>query len=384
MREIEIEARSGGSPGLSFPMRNLSRHLVEALLAAVLNASNSGVCFVNNDGIVGYANRCLADFFGLDVGALVGVRHADVVSRSLLAQVQDPVAFAGSLERLGTHVEETTLDEVVVARPALRILERYSAPVYGDQEQLLGRVYVYADMTEVRQLDQNKDAFLSLVSHELRTPVTSIKGYAQLLQRRARTEHPSEQTMIAYATIERQTSRMQELIDMLLDVSRLESGRLRLDARDVNVSDLVGRVAEMVQMTSDAHEIALRVPAKSVWLEADEHRLEQVLVNLLANGIRYTPEGGTITLSLKEIDGAVQIAVRDEGVGISTHSLDKVFERFYRAEGVPESQGLGVGLYITRGIVERHGGSIRVESAPGRGSTFTVTLPLRLAPDYDH
>jgi signal transduction histidine kinase len=268
------------------------------------------------------------------------------------------------------------VDEVEVQTPTHRLLERYSAPVYKSAGELLGRIEVYSDVTEVRELERNKDNFLSLVSHELKTPVTSIKGYAQLLRRRASREHPPEQTVMAYEIIERQATRMQELIDVLLDLSRLESGRLALQRGEVNLTDLVGRVSAMVQMTSDTHTLALQLPARPVWIQADERRIEQVIVNLLSNAVRYSPGGAAITVTLRVDAGYAEVAVADEGDGIPPDALPHIFEQFYRASGNAETTGMGIGLYISKGIVEEHGGSIGVESQVGTGSTFTVRLPM--------
>ncbi|GAC1321085.1 MAG: hypothetical protein NVS2B16_22270 [Chloroflexota bacterium] len=357
----------------------------DSLLAAVLNASNSGIAFIDTDRVIAYANRRVAEFFGATVEDLIGHRADEIMSGHMAGRVRNADDFERRLRALYEEMEETSTDEVEVESPAHRILERYSAPVYGDTGTLLGRVEVYTDVTEVRQLQRNKDEFLSLVSHELRTPVTSVKGYAQLLLRRARKEQPSEQTLLAYETIERQTQRMQDLINLLLDLSRLDSGRLRLAISEINLNDLVTRAAEMVQMTSEKYSIVLRLPARAVWIEADEQRLEQALLNLLNNAVGYSALGSTVTVSLEVDVDEVRISVRDEGVGIPADGLNRIFERFYRADGVPESTGLGVGLYIARQIVERHGGSIVVVSEVGVGSTFTITLPMQVltAPGVD-
>lgn len=347
----------------------------ESLLAAVLNASNSGITFISMDGVVAYANRKIAEFFNVRADDLIGLSTEEMLSGHMTHRVRDPDSFAERLRTLYDDMEQTSTDEVEVEEPAHRILERYSAPVYADDGGLLGRIEVYNDVTEVRELQRNKDAFLSLVSHELRTPITSVKGYAQLLRRRARKEQLSETTMLAYETIERQTQRMQDLIDLLLDLTRLESGRLHLSFRDVNLTELARHSAEMVQLTVEGHEIEMRLPARAVWVRGDEHRLEQVLVNLLNNAVRYSPAGGAVTVAMDEIEGTARVTVIDRGVGIPADKLERIFERFYRAQGVSESTGLGLGLYITKEIIEKHGGSVRVDSTVGVGSTFTVVLP---------
>ncbi len=349
----------------------------QSTLAAVLENTNNGIFFVAPDLTILYVNRRMGELFGIDLRGTIGRRKTDVINERIMCQMEHPEEFLERLRYLYRHTEETAVDEVVVARPTRRVLERYSAPVYKDDGALQGRIEVYSDVTEVRELQRNKDEFLSLVSHELRTPVTSIKGYAQLLRRRARQHPVSDQTAVAYETIDRQATRMQELIDSLLDLSRLESGRLHLQVSELDFSDVATRTAEMVQMTTDDHAITLSVPAGPLWMVGDERRLEQVMTNLLTNAVRYSPNGGPITVALSKSDGTITALITDRGMGIAPDAIDHIFERFYRAQGVAESSGLGIGLYLTKRIVERHEGSITVDSRIGGGSTFIVTLPVQ-------
>jgi signal transduction histidine kinase len=215
-----------------------------------------------------------------------------------------------------------------------------------------------------------------LVSHELKTPVTSIKGYSQLLKRRATRENLSEGILNACTVIERQVERMEGLISTLLDLSRLETGQMDLNIERVDLRALVLRASEMVQLTEDTHVIDLDVPAEAVWIEADASRLEQVLMNLLTNAVRFSATGTTISVSLRDEDPVV-LQVVDEGEGIPTAMQPHIFERFYRGGNAQQSNGMGIGLYITRGIVEQHGGTIEVRSNAGEGAAFTVRLPCQ-------
>ncbi|HEX8917375.1 MAG TPA: ATP-binding protein, partial [Chloroflexota bacterium] len=352
----------------------------QSSLEALLEHTNNGIFLVDTDLTVLYTNRRMGELFGFDPRAMVGKSKLDITDQLFMEQMADPFGFRERLLYLYSHMEEIAQDEVEVSRPVHRILDRYSAPVYRNDGSLLGRLEVYYDVTEVRQLQRNKDEFLSLVSHELRTPITSIKGYAQLLQRRARNENVPPQIALAYSTIERQAVRMQELIDTLLDMTRLDADRLRLDRRNVDICSLVSRCVEMLKIVSEAHVLSADMPENPVIVSGDERRLEQVVMNLLTNAIRYSPEGGHVRVSVRTLDDSVTITVADQGIGIATDALDRVFERFFRAADVPQSTGLGIGLYITRGIVERHGGHISVQSTVGQGSEFTVTLPREPRP----
>jgi len=347
----------------------------QSLLAALLDATANGIMFAGADGTVMYVNQKMEELLGASLPRMLG-RPGTEVAAQLASSAVDPNAVLQRMLELHADQQTISVDEFDVYYPTDRVLSRYSAPVLNDDRSFVGRIDVYADVTDARQLQRNKDHFLSLVSHELRTPVTSIKGYAQLLQRRARKENPSDQTLVAYQTIERQSARMQKLIDLLLDLSRLESGRMQLAIDHVNLSDLVGRAADMVQITTEEHRIVLELPARSVWIEGDEQRLDQVLTNLLTNAVRFSPEGGTITVTLTQAQDAIHLVVRDRGRGIRHEAIPHIFERFYHDGPPVESAGMGVGLYITHGIVERHGGHIEVESTLDVGSTFTVHLPL--------
>lgn len=347
----------------------------QSTLAAVLDNTNNGIFFIDPDLKVLYANRRMGEMFGIDTAATIGRDKREVIKAQIVQHMDDPQGFVARLSYLYAHMDEVATDEVIVARPARRILDRYSAPVHKEDGTLLGRIEVYSDVTEIRELQRNKDEFLSLVSHELRTPVTSIKGYAQLLRRRASHQPIAPRTATAYEAIERQTLRMQELIDTLLDLSRLEAGRLQLRFEKVDFTALSRHVTDMVQMTTEDHEIVLRIPPDPLWVRGDEQRLEQVMTNLLSNAVRYSDSGTRVVVDVATENDMIRASVTDEGIGIAPEALTRVFERFFRAEGVRESTGLGIGLYITRRFVEEHGGAISVRSDVGTGSTFTVRLP---------
>jgi PAS domain S-box-containing protein len=347
----------------------------QSMLGAVLDNTNNGIFLIDPDLRVLYANKRMGEMFGIDVVNTIGRNKREVIKAEIMQQMEDPPGFTARLTYLYEHMDQVAIDEVVVARPSRRILDRYSAPVHKEDGTLLGRIEVYSDVTEIRELQRSKDEFLSLVSHELRTPVTSIKGYAQLLRRRAAQQPVAARTAIAYEAIERQTLRMQSLIDTLLDLSRLEAGRLQLHFVPVDFVALSRHVADMVKMTTEDHEIMLQVPLDPLWVRGDEHRLEQIMTNLLSNAVRYSSAGTRVVVELGRENGMIRASVSDEGVGILPEALDHVFERFFRAEGVRESTGLGIGLYITKRFVEEHGGAIDVRSEVGSGSTFTVWLP---------
>jgi signal transduction histidine kinase len=243
---------------------------------------------------------------------------------------------------------------------------------------------------QLQDLDRLKSRFLSMASHELKTPLTSISGLAQVLlrrlQRRLDQGHPSasewgEETRAHIERLEllnSQTARLGRLVDELLDVSRIESGKLEFHLEPVAVGQLVQDVASRLQLTTSQHEIAVDLTrAGEAPLAADRDHLEQVLDNLVSNAIKFSPDGGRIDVGVVERPDNVELSIHDRGVGIPKHQLDAVFGLFYQAED-PVSRrtgGMGLGLYISKEIITRHGGRIWAESEPGAGTTFYVALP---------
>ena len=224
-----------------------------------------------------------------------------------------------------------------------------------------------------------RDAFLTILAHELRTPLTSLLGNAQLLLRRAQREGVlAERETRNVQVIVNQASRLNEMVSLQLDVSRLHTGQLRIRRAPVDVGALAQQVVEEVLPTVTTHTVAYAGPDTPLLVEGDALRLIQVLQNLVQNAIKYSPAGGAVQVHVERRDATVRVAVSDEGVGIPQAELSHLFQRFYRASNVDESQisGLGVGLYIVKELVMLHDGTVDVVSKEGRGSTFIITLPL--------
>ncbi len=236
---------------------------------------------------------------------------------------------------------------------------------------------------EAETASELRDQFISIASHELRTPLTSAVGYAELLNRRlieGATVGPEERRMLG--TIFKQTARLNRMIADLLDISRLEKGQLELDRQAVDLGAVVEAVVQEWRPTGHRHRIELEVQPSNghgpVMVHGDAIRLHQVFQNLLQNAIKYSPYGGDVRVTVKRVGDRAQVTVADQGIGIPQEARGQLFQRFYRA---PNSEafhisGLGVGLYVVREIVRLHGGEIGFDSEEGRGTTFTVSLPL--------
>jgi PAS domain S-box-containing protein len=233
------------------------------------------------------------------------------------------------------------------------------------------------DVTEKKHIEQQKDDFISIASHELKTPVTSMKLYAQLLQK-----HPlitkDKKASYLLSQMDSQMKRLTELVASFLNVYKLRNGKLRLKKQRFQLEELLAEVVGNFQYTISSH-IVERTDDTKVKVYADKARIHQVLVNLISNAIKYSPEADKVIVSQKPEANKVTVSVKDFGMGIPKEEQTKIYERFFRAKGKKEGTipGLGLGLFISNEIVKQHGGDLWVKSTEGKGSTFYFTLPTK-------
>jgi signal transduction histidine kinase len=259
-----------------------------------------------------------------------------------------------------------------------RVIRSYSAPVRDEAGNLLGTVTVLRDATRDQELDRLKSEFLTVVSHELQTPLTAIKGALELVLDDD-TGQLSRVQRRFLETIERNASRLAGLVGDLLDLSRLEAGRVELEPQPLDTPSLVRGALAAVNDLFEARGTALRVnvPDSVPPILGDRRRVEQILTNLLSNAAKYTPSGGVVEVAASTNNGHVRLSVADNGPGVPESEREIVFDKFYRGrEGRQRGEaGSGLGLAIVRSLVDLHGGSIRVEESPPRGARFIVELP---------
>lgn len=252
-----------------------------------------------------------------------------------------------------------------------------AAPISNGAGEIIGAVSIATDITELARLERQKDVFLGITAHELRTPLTTLKGMIQVTRRRLeRTGTGSTQQV---AMMERAVVRMERLITDLLDVSRIEAGQFALRPEWCDLAALCRAVCEEQEVINN-RLIQVKLPEKSINVRVDPERVSQVITNLLSNALKYTEVGTPVYLQVAYDADQATITIRDGGEGIASEALPHLFERFYQAPEIASksgsTMGLGLGLYICKNIVERHGGSIGVESVPGQGSTFWFSLPI--------
>ncbi|MCL4498907.1 MAG: ATP-binding protein [Chloroflexi bacterium] len=281
---------------------------------------------------------------------------------------------AGTVEGLVFSLHDVT-EEIRAKQERERLLRRVQEQ--NDELQVQNEKIAQANR-QLEDLDHQKDEFLSIVAHELKTPLTSMKGYAQLMLRRAGQLPDGEPLERPLRTIDYQTSRMVALADRLLEVSRVQMNRLQLNIETVDLALLAQEAAAEAQMTTSRHQIEVQVPEMGLLGNWDRSRLNEVFSNLLSNAVQYSPGGGRIDVNVMQQGEEALVSVRDEGMGISPEALPHMLERHFRTAEASRSrvEGLGLGLYVAHGIVAAHGGRIWAESELGKGSTFYFTLPL--------
>lgn len=350
----------------------------EQRLSSIVETIADGIGIIDRSGRITFANAASERILGL--------------SRQLITQrtVDDPAWKLTTVDGHPLSREELPFQRVIKGGERLYgmqysveradgvriVLSINATPLRDPSGEIVGIVVSLSDITEQKRLERLRDEFLSAAAHELKTPVATIKGYAQLLAQWAPGGHEPREGM-AFDIINRQSDRISRLVQGLLEFSRLQRGPIELHPQRFDLGDLAAEVVARVQPTAAAHQLILERQARAV-VDADRDRIDQVLYNLVDNGIKASPRGGRIEIVVSARNGEAIASVRDYGVGIPPERQARVFERFYQPlAGTPyHFGGLGMGLYLSREIITRHGGRMWFESVWGQGSTFYFSLPL--------
>ena len=357
-------------------LREQRREVVQqnSKLEAILEATESGILFVDEDHNVAYSNATFSGLLVVDGEALVG-KPFDAV----IAALQDCGAEAdGALEELRCAMDRGERANCVckITIPQRRTLRIRIHPVRDRSEWIqLGHLLVVQDITVVEDARQAKDELLGNLAHEVRTPLTTIKGFVDLLARgRLGPIAPNQREVLE--SVAKNVSRLSDLVTNMLDADRLRAGAV--ERTPTELGPVVRRVVDFEQHRTGARnvEVKVRVEAEPV-VSCDSAALEQIVRNLVSNAIKYTVEG-EVVVAVRVLGTDALLEVRDTGVGIPPADLERIFDRFHRVDDahVHSVGGTGVGLSIVRSFVEACGGTVAVESEPGSGSTFRVRLPM--------
>jgi two-component system phosphate regulon sensor histidine kinase PhoR len=347
-----------------------------AQLLAMLIAMVEGVMVLDYRGTVVQVNPALERMFALGLTESRGRHYAELIRHEGLNAIVSLV-----LKTRSGQGGEITLS------PSGRCLRVEASIAGGDREQEACAVFVFHDMTELRRLEKIRKDFVANVSHELRTPLTSIKGYVEALLDGGKDD---PQTAAAFLEIiMKQSNRLNLILDDLLQLSQIESGQVLFRQEPVELRALLERTVAVIQPLADKkhHQIELAWPDEVMMIEGDEERLVQVFINLLENAVKYTPDHGRISVSLRRVTRLaasaprpmIEIVVADSGIGIPEIDRPRVFERFYRVDKARSRElgGTGLGLAIVKHIVEAHHGQVWVEGHEPKGSRFVVNLPAQ-------
>jgi two-component system phosphate regulon sensor histidine kinase PhoR len=369
--DARMEVRDDEFAGLAAALNAAGGHtqaLVTSLrqereqLESLLNAGSDATIAVAADGVIVYMNDGARAMFGPAAGA--GKPFIEVVRDHDLNEVVVAAARRG----------ERSV-RVVPYGPAQRWLQATAVPIDGAGEW--AALAVFHDLTEVRRLDSMRRDFISNVSHELRTPLAGIRAATETLQEGALDDHDAARDFLGL--IQHETDRLTQMVEELLELSRIESGAAPMSFQQFDARDLAHAAVERFAQQASRAGLSLAgdTGETPLLIYGDEERLDRALANLVANAIRFTPAGGTITVSTAPLDRDVAVSVEDTGIGIPAGEQARVFERFYKADRGRGEGGVGLGLAIVKHTVLAHEGSVSVESRPGRGAKFTMRLPRR-------
>ncbi|GMK47809.1 MULTISPECIES: two-component system histidine kinase PnpS [Paenibacillus] len=340
----------------------------ESQLESVLENMINGVMMIDPAGKILLMSRRAGELLGISTGELVGRNYAEAKQQYELSQLIQE-ALEGR-----EHIRE----EITFYFPEERLLELNLVPILQENQEFGGVLLVLADVTAIRRLERMRSEFVANVSHELKTPIAAVKGFAETLLGGAVNDEETARSFLQI--IYDESDRLNRLIGDILALSKIESKRVPLYFSPVEMDSFMTKTVTMMEPEAAKKSIKLQLEMEhGLYVEADEDRLRQIMMNVIANGVNYTPEGGKVSVHIESIDeDHIRIQISDTGIGIPKKDLPRIFERFYRVDKARSrsSGGTGLGLSIVKHLVELHKGTIAVTSAVGVGSTFVIELPV--------
>ncbi len=343
-------------------------------LDALLDSAADGIIIMSADHKIEKCNQAFARIMRKDVSEIEGSAHEEIFNWESLQQ--------------GSSLEEAELSGwPLTAKANLYVegdLKRPTgefipvgvtyAPLLSGEGKLINIIASIRDISHFREAEEIKSVFVSIVSHELKTPVALIKGYVGTLRRKD-VSWDSEIVQDSLEVIEDEADRLTELIENLLDASRLQAGEFSLNLAEIRMDKLAQEMVDRFQTQTDRHRISVQFPEEFPVIVGDENRLEQVFYNLLSNAVKYSPDGGEVIISGQIRSEQIIICIQDQGSGISQEDVPHIFDRFFRAdEAAKNTQGAGLGLYLSRAIIEAHNGRIWIEPRPKSGTRVCFSI----------
>jgi len=351
-------------------------------LDALLDSVADGIIILNPDHIIEHCNPAFSRMMSVPISSIRGRQHDEIVTilqPKIGITLNKAEAGGWPLSSHATLYIEGDIQKL--NGPVLPVGITY-APVFSNDGELMNIIASVRDITRFREAEELKSTFVSVISHELKTPVALIKGYVSTL-RRDDVSWEREIVDDSLKVIEEEADRLTELIENLLDASRLQAGALAINLTDLSIDQLADRIASRFRTQSKEHQISTDFPSSFPPILADETRIGQVLSNLISNAIKYSPSGGEIVVKGVVRPDAVVICVSDHGTGIAAGDLPYVFDRFYRSKDASRTtKGAGLGLFLSKAVIVAHGGRIWVESGNHPGTTICFSLPREINRDH--
>jgi two-component system phosphate regulon sensor histidine kinase PhoR len=343
-------------------------------LLSTFESLHAGIILVTSEGRVAQMNGSARAIFGMSEDTGAGKSLDEIVKHKQILELIKNTAITGEEKQIEVTISPDGHGE--------RAYQVQSALVKNEESRIIGTVAILSDVTELKNIERMKSAFVAMASHELRTPLTAIKGFISTL---IYDDESAEDRKEFYSIIDRECDRLTRLINDLLNTARIEAGEsLKPSYSNVDVRTLAQKVIMIQRQSTDAgkrHNLVLDAPEEFPIIVADEDKLDQVITNLMSNAIKYSPNGGDVTVHLKEEGDNILIGVEDQGMGIPKEHLSKVFDRFHRVHNEDNRKiyGTGLGLFLVKHLVEHlHLGEIWAESEVGVGSTFWARIPKHL------
>jgi PAS domain S-box-containing protein len=342
---------------------------------ALLDSAADGILILSPAHTITRCNPAFARMLGASMKDIVGKSHEAVIDlkchQNMLTLEQAEAGGWPLTPNATLYVEGDLQRSSMVPLP----VGITYAPLISPEGNLLNIIATVRDITRFREAEEIKSTFISVISHELKTPVALIKGYVGTL-RREDANWDREIIKDSLAVIEEEADRLTNLIENLLDASRLQAGGLSINPADVALNMLAERIAKRFQTQSSIHKIIVEFPENFPIVNGDETRLEQVLANLVSNAIKYSPDGGEIRIRGQILPEQVIVCVSDQGPGVAPDDIPHIFDRFYRSSIAKRTtKGAGLGLYLARAVIEAHGGRIWVDTQPGKGARICFSIP---------
>lgn len=355
-------------------------------LNIILQNIADGVTVQDKQGRIVFANEAAAKLIGyssaeelLETSSLVGVHKQKlnyVTIKDEKGNIVNYVDLPGRRALAGEKEPEMIVNYCYEDTGESRWSRIKARPIYDEQGNIQLAVNIIGDITQQKEIEERKDDFISMASHELKTPITSIKAFTQILHTKF-AQHTDSDTLHYLTRMDDQLNKLTSLVRDLLDVSKIQAGKLELAEEIFNYDDLIAETVEVMQHTAPTHQLIIDGKTQQK-ICADKYRLSQVLVNLITNAVKYSPGKNKVIIHVQVVDGQLITLVEDFGIGIEKSEQRHIFERFYRADSTNGQtfSGQGLGLYIVSEIIRRYEGSIEVKSAPHKGSIFSFSLPL--------